>query len=436
MIPSGRLVGLTALPVAFAIGVAFEPSLLWPLAALDGAIIVAAIVDLLWARSIRVTVEGRVAPDVMSIGRANVVRVQLRSRSRRGLRVTLLDDLFPHARSGDLPMEVELGARERTEVSYRVVPTRRGAYELGDHWLRYASPLGLWIRQRRITARAPVRVYPDVQAIRAFELMAPHDRAIAGTRLTRHKGGESEFEALRKYNRDDDYRAIDWKATARRSKLICRDYQLERNQSVLFALDGGRLMTAVVDDLPLFDHALNSALMMAHVVARTGDDAGVMTFADGVHSYVPPIAGRQMARRFVRATFDMHPELRETDFRSAFLRVAPQLRKRSLIVVMTQVIDERGARDLLETTRSLGRRHLALCVLFRDSQLEELARPSPQGGMGTLYEAAAAAELLAWRDQLVRDLRKAGALVLDVFPRDLTPALVNQYLEVKARHLL
>ncbi|MBL4689715.1 MAG: DUF58 domain-containing protein [Nannocystaceae bacterium] len=435
MIPSRTLVVLTAFPVAFALGVAFEPSLLWPLLALDGVIIIGAVIDLLWARGTKVTVEGRVAPEVMSIGRANVVRVQLRSHSSRPLTVTLFEDLFEHGRSPDLPLKIKLAPGSRAEASYRVVPTRRGAYTLGDHWIRHRSPLGLWIRQHRIAAEVAVRVYPDVQAVRAYELMAPHNRAVAGSRLTRYKGGESEFEALRNYNRGDQYRAIDWKATARRCKLICRDYQLERNQSVMFALDSGRLMTAVVDELPLFDHALNSALMMAHIVGRTGDDAGVMTFADETRSYVPPLAGRQMARRFVQATFDVHPELRETDFRAAFLRVAGRLRKRSLIVIMTQVIDEGGAKDLLETTRTLGRRHLPLCVLLRDSQLEQLTQPSG-GGVGALYDAAAAAELLARRDQLVRDLRNAGALVLDVLPADLTPALVNQYLEVKVRHLL
>ena len=218
-------------------------------------------------------------------------------------------------------------------------------------------------------------------------------------------------------------------------KLISRQYQLERNQTVVLALDCGRLMTARVDGLPLFDHALNSALMMAHVAAKTGDQVGLFTFSDRVHSYAAPTAGPQMSRRLVQTTFAVHPELTESNFQHAFLRVGTQLRKRSLLVVFTQVIDDTASAELLRTIRSLGPRHLPLCVLFRDPDLERAAHPKKDRAPD-LYQAAAAAELLAWRDRLLRDLKKAGALVLDVSPRDLTPQLINRYLDVKVRHLL
>ncbi len=176
--------------------------------------------------------------------------------------------------------------------------------------------------------------------------------------------------------------------------------------------------------------------MMAHVAARTGDHAGMFTFSDAVQSFVAPRGGRQMVRALIQATFAVHPTLSETDFQTAFLRVASRLRKRSLVVIMTQVIDDVSADELLRTTKSLAPRHLPLCVLFRDPDLEGLARPSGTQGESRLYDAAAAAELLAWRDRLIRRLKEAGALVLDVSPQELTPALINRYLEVKVRHLL
>ncbi len=435
MIPSRALVVLLVAPLLLGRAAAADTSLVWPMLATDGGILLAAFADAMMARRRLVSVSRSVEPGVFSVGRPNPVQLELRSLAGRALKVQLVDDLFDHATADGMPVELELPPRGRVAAQYRVTPSRRGQYELGDHWVRYRSPLGLWIRQLRIPAADTVRVYPDVQAVRAYELLARQNREMEMVRATRLRGGESEFECLREYTRDDEYRSIDWKATAHKRKLISRQYQLERNQTVMFALDCGRLMTARVDGLPLFDHALNSALMLAHVAGRTGDQVGLFTFSDNVHSYVAPTSGPQMARRLVQTTFAVHPALRESNFQNAFLRVGAQLRKRSLLVILTQVIDDTAATELLRTTRSLGPRHLPLCVLFRDPDLEQAARPRNDRAPD-LYQAAAAAELLAWRDRLLRDLKRAGALVLDVSPRELTPALINRYLDVKVRHLL
>lgn len=435
MIPSRLLVLMMIAPLLLGMVAVVDASLVWPMMATDGAIIVAAGVDALLSRRGLVEVERSVGSGVFSVGRSNVVDVRLRSLSRRALRVEQRDDLFADSEASGLPVSVDIPPRGRAEARYKVTPQRRGAYELGDHWVRYRSMLGLWIRQQRIPAQDAVRVYPDVQAVRAYEMMARQQRSLEMVRATRLKGGQSEFEALREYTRDDEYRSIDWKATANKGKLIARQYQLERNQSVVFGLDCGRLMTANVGGLPLFDHALNAALMLAHVAQKTGDHVGMFTFSADVHSFVAPTSGPAMSRRLVQATFAVHPRLEESNYQTSFLRVAKQIRKRSLIIIMTSVIDDAAAAELLRTTRSLGPRHLPLCVLFRDPELEAAARPD-SGRAGELYTAAAASELLSWRDRLLRDLGKAGALVLDVEPGALTPALVAKYLDVKVRHLL
>jgi uncharacterized protein (DUF58 family) len=274
-----------------------------------------------------------------------------------------------------------------------------------------------------------------VQAVRAYELLAHTDRASELVRAIRLPGGESEFECLREYSRDDEYRSIDWKATARRHKIISRQYQLERNQSIVFALDCGRLMTEPIGGLPVFDHALNSALMLAWVAARAGDHIGAFAFADEVRTFIAPAGGADVVRRLVRSMFDVHASLVETDYRSAFVRLGAQLRKRSLVVLFTQVIDDRSANELLTVTRSLSPRHLVLCVLLRDPGLDALARPADTD-VESLYTAAAAAELLAWRDRLVRELQRARALVLDVAPAAITPQLLQRYLDIKVRQLL
>jgi uncharacterized protein (DUF58 family) len=369
----------------------------------------------------------------------NLVRMNLTSSAQKPMAVQVNDDGAEGLAMEGLPKTVQVPATGHVLVTYHVRPSRRGLYELGDHHLRWATPLGLWWRQIRIASRHPVRVYPDVQAVRTYEMLARQSLENRMVRTVRLRGGENEFEALRDYQRDDDYRAIDWKATARRQKLIAREYQQERNQSVLCMLDCGRLMTAETLGLSQLDHALNAVLMLAHVATRAGDQVGLLAFDARVRAFLPPQGGRRAAQRVVAASYDIHAQIVETDFEAAYGYLSQRLRKRSLVVLFTEVIDEVSAKSVVRTVRGLGSRHLALCVLFRNETLDAMVEPPSSASAikaSDLYQRAAAAEAILWRDHLVRDLQEAGALVLHVSPHKLTPTLINRYLRIKAQRLL
>jgi uncharacterized protein (DUF58 family) len=200
----------------------------------------------------------------------------------------------------------------------------------------------------------------------------------------------------------------------------------------MFLLDAGRLMTATTQGLSLFDHALNASLMLSHVAARAGDRVGLLAFSDVIKSFTPPAGGAAAARLVIQAGYDLHPELCETDFACAFEHVGLRIRKRSLVILFTQVVDEVAAAELLRLMRGVMPRHLPLMVILRDVEIDEIVEGSAEGP----YARGAAAELSSFRDRLVRDLKRHGALVLDVAPGQLTPSLINRYLEIKARHLL
>lgn len=408
---------------------------LWPaLLGVNGVLVVMAIFDAVISQKKLISVE-RELPEVLSLGRPNVVRVRLRSRSARRLRVEVNVDLFADAEAPDLPLTCQLERRGAKALKFHLEPHTRGAYTLGDTWLRYGSVLGLWVRQYRVPAQDEVRVYPDLQQVRQFELLARQNRELALARATRLKGGESEFARLRDYTRDDEYRSIDWKATARRQKLTAREYQLESNQNVVFMLDAGRLMTANVAGLSQFDHSLNAALMLAHVASRGGDQVGLVGFDTAVRAFVRPVSGPHATSRLIRAAYDLHPRLVESDYDAAFAQVAIRQRQRSLLVLFTQVNDNTVARTLLAQTRALLRLHLPLIVLFRDTDIDALLENPAKTDLD-LYRQGAAAELARWRSALIGDLKSAGALVLDVAPHKLTGHLINTYLQIKARHLL
>jgi uncharacterized protein (DUF58 family) len=393
----------------------------------------------------------REANPTFSLGRDNEVRLRLTSHATRDLRVQIVTDHDAALGPRTPPLTLTLAAAGTAHARYALRPTRRGLHEIGAHHVRHLTPLGLWKRQYRLEARTPVKVYPDVKAVRTYELLARQSREAILLRSARRAGQESEFERLREYSRDDAYRSIDWKATARKQKLIARTYQQERDQTVFAVLDAGRLMTAESDGLARFDHALNATLMLAHVAARGGDQVGLMAFDAEVRTFLAPVSGRRAAQRVLAASYALEARLTEPDFEVAFSTLRRRLKKRALIVFFTHVVDDVSAQALLRVVRDLGTRHLPLCIFLREKAVEALAdgqagpggtRSSPAdhaGDVGTssprddLYARAAAAEILLARDKLVRDLTAAGAHVLLAEPGKVTPALINRYLAIKAR---
>jgi uncharacterized protein (DUF58 family) len=331
-----------------------------------------------------------------------------------------------------LPVKVALKGRTTAVVEYHVEPSLRGAHVLGDHHLRLPSPLGLWIVQRRIVARKAVRVYPDLKQLQQFDLLSKQDRELSLVRVSRHKGGESEFARLRDHVQDDDSRRVDWKATARRQKLTVREYQLESNQNLMFLLDAGRVMTGVDSGISRFDHALNASLMLAHVAARGGDRVGALGFDDSLRVFMTPQAGRQASRAIIQATYDLFPRLVEPDFDLAFQSFSSRVKNRTLVILFTHVIDFSAAETLVRRVRAIGRRHLPLIICFRDLEVEALADPKGSD----LYLKGAAAEHLRWQKSLMLELKRGGAMVLETTARELTGKLVSRYLQIKAQRLL
>ena len=438
MIPAQRLVFLALVPVCASLALVAAPGL-WPvLLAVDLGIAIVAAVDALWGRSVGLEVV-RTASKVFSVGRTNAVDLEVQSRSKRTVPVELVDDLFPHATSTDFPLSVVLPPLGQVKLGYKVRPTRRGSYELGDHHLRILSPLRLWKKRVRIPARQAVKIYPDVQAVRMYEAMAREQRENALVRAVRLRGGENEFERLRDYQKDDEFRAVDWKATARRQKLTAREYQLEQNQNIVCLIDCGRLMTAEVAGLSQLDHALNAMLMLGHVAARTGDHVGMLAFANEVLAFLPPTGGARASPKLIQASYDLQARLVESDYDAAFDALALRLRKRSLVIVFSQLIDEASATLLKKRLHAIKGRHLPLLVLFRDMDVEALVSPTTSPARPkdpTPYIQGAAAEILTWQHRLIGELRAGSVLVLQVDPRQLTPRLISRYLEIKSRQLL
>ena len=408
---------------------------IWIGLAADLLILVAAAADaVLIPRPGQLHLERRV-PGRVSLGGEAEIELEVESTFPRPLRLRVTDDLPPSlGRRGGEVLELVLPPRGRARAAYRVDAIERGEATLGDLHLRLLGPLGLVWRQRRERRTDTILVQPGLAEVgRARLLGMRHRLREPGMRAVRAGGEGTSFESLREYVRGDDPRRIDWKATARRGNLIVRQFEAERSQDVLVAIDAGRWMAERIGGRERLDHALAAALLLADTAAAQGDRVGVFVFAERVEHFLPP--ARASLPRLADVLGRVEARLREPDYPAAFAYLSRQLRRRSLLVLFTDVIDARTSAALLAHLGAAAHRHLVLAVTLRNTALDAAAT-TPMHDEAAVFRRAAAEELLGARSQALVTMQRAGVLVADVDPQNATPAVVNRYLEVKRRGLL
>lgn len=381
--------------------------------------------------------------DKLSLGAWNPVRLLAMSGLDRDVAVRVRDAvpvlLAPRGEAGN-----GICAPETIwSLQYDVFPLHRGDYTLGPIAVRYLGPLGLAWRQYSIPLANPVKVYPNLRAVRSYETLLRRGRlAEIGLRNTRRWGEGSEFERLREYTSDDEFRRIDWNATARRHQPIVVDYQLERNQTILLAIDVGRLMAtrlplpegecSVPHALTRLDHSLNAALLLAFAAQEYGDRIGLIAFSDRVSRWVTPRSGRGQFVRITQEMYNLEAQPTATDFVRAIGYLATRNPRRSLVVLFTDFAEPHSARELVAQIGHLIPRHLPLVVTMQDPSFISLAELPPTSAEN-VYRRAVARRTLDARAKVLTELGKRGVHTLDVPADRLTPAVINRYLEVKAR---
>lgn len=377
----------------------------------------------------------------LSLGADNPVKVVVRrlgSPDRAGLRGRPVEFLLRDEPPQDyiiseLFQSASIGPGETATVGYSVKPLRRGDYRFGGTNLQWHGVLGLVKRKRRYALEAPVKVYPNLLEVRKYELLARRDQLFEiGLKNVRKLGQGTEFERLRDYERDDDYRRINWPATARLHKPITTDYQPERSQSVIVLLDAGRLMTAPLGPLSKLDYAINTTLMLAYVAIVRGDRVGLLTFADNVTGYWEPDKGRRQFLALLEALYKVQPQQVESDYLKAGAFLSTRRSKRSLVVLFTDIIDRQQAGAMVRGFGRLAPRHLPMAVTMADNEVLAMAGKAPADSQ-EMYQNIVARMLLDDRAAALDALARRGAMTVDVPADKLTLAVVNKYLEVKAR---
>ncbi len=432
IVPTRRL-ALVVLAIAVAVAVLPLPRPpLWSVAALLAlvAVVVTAIDALAAVRPGAFTFERR-HPPVVVAGTSASVEWVVTSRAERPVRLQVADELAPSLQAAARRFDVRVPAGDVVRVSTTIRPLRRGRFEPSRIAVRIVGPLGLGSRQRDVPLVSALRVHPPFRSRDDAELAIRRGRILeVGLRSARGLGTGTEFEQLREYGPDDEFRRIDWTATARTGRPIVRTFRAERNQTVVAVLDTGRVMAGRVDGVPRLEHAVDAVTALGEVATRLGDRCGLVAFGREIRAEVPPARRRDQVGRLTEAMYALEPELGESDYPSAFQHVVARHRRRAMLVVLSDLLEPAVEDSLMPALPLVTRTHLVVVAGVRDPQVESWAS-SPAEDVESVHRRVAAVTALADRRRTAARLRGFGVTVVDATPGHLARQLADAYLLAK-----
>jgi uncharacterized protein (DUF58 family) len=370
------------------------------------------------------TLPGRMAVGVESEGRLRVVNL-----SKRHLHFTLFDGVPARSECEVMPWSGWVKGGEYLDLNYPITLNERGDATFGQTDLALTSLLGLWARRYRLGESSQVKVYPNYQPVLSYALLAmAHRQEHSGIVRKNRAGLSRDFHQLRDYQMGDSLSQIDWKASSKRQTMISRDFQEQLDQSVILMLDCGRRMRTLDGELSQFDHCLNSMLLLSYIALRQGDQVGVLSFG-GTDRWLPPVKGGHAMTTILNHLYDYETSPFPSDFSEAAERLLRHQRRRSMVVVMTNLRGE-DSEELREPLRKLRQKHIVVLASLRESGIDEMVDRevvSLDDALGYL----AAQDYAAERDRALATLTADGIVTIDETVQKFPVALANRYLDTR-----
>lgn len=365
----------------------------------------------------------------------HAVKLKLTNLTARPVRAAVRDEL-PDLFDGeaDFPaLVIPTGGEIR--LTYTVRPLSRGAHSFGAVVLRVQGEHGLVQRQLALAVANTAKVYPHFRGADQYHLMAQIDQREEVVRRPRpFKAAGTAFESLRPYIAGEDPRNIDWKATARRGMPVSRNKQVEKGQQLAILLDSGRLMAETVGEHSKLEHALKATVMLSYVVQQRGDALAVASFSNRIESFLPTVRGPSLLPRVLESLYAVQVRSVESDYWQAIAQVMTLLNRRSLVILLTDVLDASASAGLINNLSRAAEKHLVLCVVLTEPAVGAIARSIP-GTVEDTYRKAAACDQLRRRRMALESMRSRGILVLETDPAHLSTHLVKRYLEIRQANL-
>jgi uncharacterized protein (DUF58 family) len=378
----------------------------------------------------------RKTPEKLSNGDENSIYIRIRNRYRFPVTLKIIDELPVQFQIRDFQRKLRIPPFKEKELTYSLRPVMRGEYHFGALNIFAATPLGLASRRYKFGQDVMIPVYPSYLQMRKFELFSWSDRLWeAGVRRIRRVGHTMEFDQIRQYIEGDDYRSINWKATARVAKLMVNQYQDEKSQQVYNAIDMGRVMKMPFDGMSLLDYAINASLVLSNIAIRRQDKAGVITFSNGINSVLAADAKYSQMFRILELLYNQTTTFAESGFEALYAFLCHRLSQRSLILLYTNFETLSALKRQLPYLARISRNHLLVTIFFENTELAILLQKSASR-IEDIYIKTIAEKFAFEKKQIVKELNRHGIICLLTTPQNLTVAALNKYLELKARAMI
>jgi uncharacterized protein (DUF58 family) len=378
----------------------------------------------------------RFTPEKLSNGDENEIRIHFENFYPFRIHLNVIDEIPHQFQKRDLKFIFFLRPGENKVLTYNLRPVKRGEYSFGAVNAFISSPLGLLVRRFRYSADALVPVYPSYVQMRKYELMAISNRLTeTGIKKIRRIGHNMEFELIKEYVSGDDFRTINWKATARKTHLMVNHYQDERSQQVYSVIDKGRVMQMPFNGMSLLDYSINASLVISNIAIKKGDKAGILTFQDKIGSLLPASRQNNQMSQIMEVLYNQKTAFRESDYSVLYTHVRRKITQRSLLLVYTNFESIYSLHRQLPFLKSLANQHLLVVIFFENTEMRSLLQ-EPAKDIRQIYYKAIAEKFSYDKKLIVKELNKHGMQALLTTPENLTVNTINKYLELKSRGMI
>jgi len=374
----------------------------------------------------------RTLPEKLSNGDENKVAIYITNNHFYKLWVEIIDEIPVQFQIRNFAVRMVLKPREEQIINYVLTPKERGEYVFGYTNVYLSTPVGFWCRRIKFgTSTTKVPVYPSFLQMRKYEFLAISNQLVeAGIKRIRRAGSFSEFDQIKEYVVGDNYRTINWNATARRSKLMVNQYQEERSQQIFSVVDMGRAMQMPFNGMTLLDYAINSTLILSNTALLKYDKAGLITFNQKVDTFMRAERGNKTIARILELLYNQKTEHLESDYALLTAFIRRHITHRSLLILYTNFETTTSLYRQINYFKNLSKNHLLVVVIFENSEVKTFAKTEVHT-LEEVYVKTIAEKFVYEKKLIVRELKKNGILSILTKPEDLSANLINQYLELK-----
>ena len=391
----------------------------------------------IWRLYWRSSVKGfRSCAERFSNGDDNPVKIYVENHYPFTVSMEVIDEIPPVFQRRDIAFHLRLDADERKAIEYNLCPVKRGEYDFGMIRIFASTSLGLVARRYSCGTPVSVKVYPSYLMLHEYELMAMSNKLTEmGIKKVRQIGHHAEFEQIKEYVKGDDYRTINWKATARRHQLMVNTFQNERSQHIYNVIDKGRVMQSAFQGMTLLDYAINASLVLSYIAIHKDDNAGLITFEEQFGSFVPASKKEGQMQQLLENLYKQTTTFGESDYSSLYIHLNKHISKRSFLIIYTNFDSIVGMERQLSYLRQLARQHLVLVVFFENAELKTFVEKNPRT-TEDYYQQTIAEKFALEKRLVVSTLKQHAVYSLLTTPDKLSVDVINKYLEIKSRHLI